>query len=78
MDGTYAAGFRHALERSRFVGVMRLVDNPFRGSENRQPLFFSQNIASLSEVLSRIDSASIVVRDRGSAVSQTMTYRLAR
>jgi hypothetical protein len=78
MDGTYAAGFRHTLERSRFVGVMRLVDNAFRESENRQPLFFSQNIASLSEVLSRIDSASIVVRDRGSAVSQTMTYRLTR
>jgi hypothetical protein len=78
LEGEYAAGFRHALERGRFAGVMRFVDHAFAGGETREPLFFSENLASLSETLSRVDSASIVVRDRGATVSQTMTYRLAR
>ena len=65
LEGSYAAGFRHALERGRFVSVMRFVDNAAAGSENREPLFFSENLASLSDTLSRVDSASIVVRDRG-------------
>jgi hypothetical protein len=78
LEGAYAAGFRHALERGRFVGMMRFVDNAVAGSENRAPLFFSENVASLSHTLSRVESASIVVRDRGTTVSQTMTYRLAR
>jgi hypothetical protein len=78
LEGAFAAGFRHTLERGRFVSVMRFVDNAVAGSENREPLFFSENLASLSDALSRVDSASIVVRDRGATVSQTMTYRLAR
>jgi hypothetical protein len=78
LEGAYAAGFRHALERGRFVSMMRLVDHAAAGSQNREPLFFSENLASLSETLSRIESASIVVRDRGTTVSQTMTYRLGR
>jgi hypothetical protein len=78
LEGAYAAGFRHALERGRFTGLMRLVDHSAAGAENRGPLFFSESLASLSDTLSRVDSASIVVRDRGTAVSQTMTYRLGR
>jgi hypothetical protein len=78
LEGAYAAGFRHALERGRFVSVMRLVDHAAAGSQNREPLFFSENLASLSDTLSRIESASIVVRDRGTTVSQTMIYRLVR
>jgi hypothetical protein len=78
LEGAYAAGFRHAFERGRFVSVTRFVDNALAGSENREPLFFSENLASLSNTLSRVDSASIVVRDRGATVSQTMTYRLRR
>jgi hypothetical protein len=78
LEGTYAAGFRHALERGRFVSMMRLVDHAGAAAENREPLFFSENLASLSDTLSRVDSASLVVRDRGATVSQTMTYRLAR
>jgi hypothetical protein len=78
LEGAYAAGFRHALERSRFISIMRFVDNAIAGSENREPLFFSENLASLSDTLSRVESAAIVVRDRGATVSQTMTYRLAR
>jgi hypothetical protein len=78
VEGTYAAGFRHALERGRFIRVTRFVDNSAAGTENREPLFFSENLASLSDTLSHVDSASIVVHDRGTTVSQTMTYRLVR
>jgi hypothetical protein len=78
VEGAYAAGFRHAVERGRFVRMMRFIDNPGSGAENREPLFFSDNLASLSETLSRVQSASIVVRDRGRAVSQTVTYQLGR
>jgi hypothetical protein len=77
-DGAYAAGFRHALERGPFVNMMRMVDNAAAGADNREPLFFSENLASLSDVLSRVESANMVVRDYGATVSQTITYRLAR
>jgi len=55
-----------------------LVDYAASGGENREPLFFSENLVSLSDTLARVDSAAIVVRDRGATVSQTLTYRLAR
>lgn len=78
VEGAYAAGFRHAAERDRFVSMMRFIDHAAAGSENREPLFFSENLASLSGTLSRVQSASIVVRDRGTAVFQTVTYGLDR
>jgi hypothetical protein len=77
MEGAYAAGFRHAAERGRFASLMRLVDHAAAATENREPLFFSENLASLSDTLARVDSAAIVVRDGGTRVSHTMTYRLA-
>jgi hypothetical protein len=78
LEGAYAAGFRHARERDRFGSVMRFIDHASAGAENREPLFFSENLASLGDTLSRVESAFIVVRDRGATVSQTMTYRLTR
>jgi hypothetical protein len=74
--GAYAAGFRHALERDRFVSVVRFIDHASARGETREPMFFSENLASLSNTLSRVDSASIVVRDAGATMSQTVTYRL--
>lgn len=78
LEGTYAAGFRHAAERGRFDTMMRFIDHALSGADTREPLFFSENVASLSDTLSRVQSASIVVRDRGTAVSQTVTYRLVQ
>jgi hypothetical protein len=46
--------------------------------EGREPEFFSENLASLSATLTRMDSASIVVRDLGNAVTQTVVYRLGQ
>jgi hypothetical protein len=78
VQGVYAGGFRHTLERGRFVGIMRLIDHAAARGEHREPLFFSENLASLSDTLSRVEAASIVVRDAGRTVSQTVTYRTAR
>lgn len=78
-QGVYAAGFRHGLERDRFVRVMRFIDHAgMTGAENREPMFFSENLGSLSETLAGVDQASIVVRDAGATVSQTVTYTLRR
>lgn len=76
--GVYAGGFRHAVERDRFGGVMRFIDHSAARAENREPMFFSQNLASLSHTLSGVEAASIVVDDAGTNVSQTVTYRIAR
>ncbi len=75
---TYASGFRHGRERESFLQLMRMLDHPWISSygQNREPRFFSENLGSLSETLVRIDEASILVRDRGSVVSQTVLYRL--
>ena len=78
VEGAFAGGFRHAVERGRFASMMRLIDNAGGASENREPLFFSDNLVSLSETLARVQSASIVVRDRGTTVSETVTYQLVK
>jgi hypothetical protein len=76
----YAAGFNHASERANFDRMMGLLDQSSQQSANdtRQPYFFSENIGSLSRTLARIQSESIVVRDSGPSVRQTMIYRLGK
>jgi hypothetical protein len=79
---TYAAEFRHAAESARFVQMMRLIDHAASGPQpeegEREPRFFSDNLGSLSATLARIESSSIVVRDTGPAVLETVTYRLSK
>ncbi len=81
----YAAGFRHSRERGPFRKMMILMDHPQietgrrrAGAEAREPQFFSENIASLSGALARMESVSIVVRDKGAALSQTVVYRMGK
>ena len=74
-EGDYAAGFSLARERANFEKMTRLIDYTERG-DSREPRFFSENIASLGQTLSRVGSSSIVVRDSGRAVTQTVVYRL--
>jgi hypothetical protein len=79
----YAAGFAHAQERTGYVKMLRLMDqvpawmaqgNP---DQPRSPLYFAENLASLSNTLQRLTSVSIVVRDNGRALQQTVIYRMA-
>jgi hypothetical protein len=42
------------------------------------PAFFSGNIASLSDTLARLESSSIEIRDNGSALNETVIYKLSK
>jgi hypothetical protein len=77
----YAAGYRHSRELPLFARMTRMIDAPQRQgrapNEERQPLFFSENLASLGGAMRRLESATITVRDTGTTLPQTVVYRLA-
>lgn len=82
--GVYAAGFRHGAERGDLVKMTRLIEAPLArqvgGGPERgghEPWFFSENLASFSQTLARVESESIVVHDLGPLVFETVTYRLS-
>jgi hypothetical protein len=74
----YAMRFLHARELPRFARMMTLIDFPaLRGAgENREPMFFSENLASLGRTLGRVDSVFLESHDDGAAVTQSVVYRL--
>lgn len=75
----YFAGFNHKQERENFVRFISLVDRPNvpvnagPGSE-REPQFFSGNMASLSATLADVSAERIEIRSDGGKVRQTVTY----
>jgi hypothetical protein len=77
-----SAQFRHGAERANFARMMTLIDRAAPVQEGppdgREPEYFSENLASLSSALARVDSESIVVRDLGNAVTQTVIYRMKK
>jgi hypothetical protein len=78
----YAAGWRHARELPNFEAMFRLMDFPqippaADPALPREPMFFSENIASLGTVLRRVQSAEIAVHDAGSMLRETVVYRMA-
>ncbi len=71
----YTARYLHGRELAPFTRMMTQIDAA--SSDNSEgPRFFSQNVASLGNVLSRVESASIVTHDDGRRVTQQMLYRL--
>lgn len=81
VEGVYAALLRHGAEREPYVKLMRHLDyagtSRYRFTGKRPPHFFSENVASLSRTLSRVGAVSIITRDGGASVSQTVTYELS-
>jgi hypothetical protein len=78
----YAAGWRHARELPNFERMFRLIDFPqvpaaAAPGQEREPMFFSENIASLGRALGRVQSASIMVHDAGSMLRENVVYRVA-
>ena len=75
----YFAGFNHKQERENFTRFASLVDRPNvpvnsgPGSE-REPQFFSGNMASLSATLADVSAERIEIRSDGSKVRQVVTY----
>jgi len=73
------AGFNHQRERDNFQRFAGLIDRPNLATSNsmgmqRQPQFFSGNIASLSATLAGVSAERIEVRGDGSNVRQTVSY----
>lgn len=74
----YFAGFSHKQERENFAQFASLVDRPnipagVAGSQ-REPHFFSGNMASLSRTLADVSAERIEIRSEGDRVRQTVTY----
>ena len=79
-----AAGINFARERDNFAALTRLLDgttateNSSSAGSPGEPPFFSGNLVSLSRVLSGVKSESIVTRESGGKVLQTVTYQWDR
>jgi hypothetical protein len=79
----YAAGWRHAREIPNFERMMRLIDFPQSHGgpgdpiQGREPMFYSENIASFGRVLGRVQSAAVAVHDAGGMLRETVDYRIA-
>jgi hypothetical protein len=79
----YAAGWRHARELPNYERMVRLIDYPQipppqAGPDTpREPMFFSENLASLGRSLQRVLLATIVVHDAGTMLRESVDYRIA-
>jgi hypothetical protein len=79
----FVAGLNHSRERANFVRFSGVVDRPNLAQSNvsgmgvlgeRQPQFFSENMASLSSTLAGVSTERITVRPEGDRIRQTVTY----
>lgn len=73
------AGFNHHRERENFVRFTGLVDRPngalsSDGGSEREPQFFSGNMASLSAALEGVSVERVEIRADGGKMRQTVTY----
>jgi hypothetical protein len=78
IPAVYIAGLNQAKEREPFAKMMQLIDQPNRqGSRlsDREPEFFSDNVASLSQTLAGVRSQSVRVRHENNRILQTVTYQ---
>ena len=77
------AGFDHEQERGHFATLMGRVDTP-DGSpvkvngEERQPQFFSGNVASLSSTFADVTVEHVEVRSDAEKVRQAVTYEWSK
>ena len=79
----FVAGFSHQRERANFARISGSLDRPSMAPPEashmqREPQFFSENLASLSATLAGVSAESVVVRDAGDKVLQTVTYEWAQ
>jgi hypothetical protein len=74
----FASGFNHHRERQNFSVLTRLLDRGQQEPTNdRQPEFFSGNIASLSSMFKDVSSETVIVHDANDRQTQTVTYARA-
>ncbi len=80
-DSTYAAGYNNALEWPHYKQFFALIDHgggtpEITAARNARP-FFSGNLRSIGDTLARLQQASIVSEDQGSAIRDTVRYELS-
>jgi hypothetical protein len=81
---TYAAGFRHSYERANYERIMKALDfNGILGElqedhADKQPAFFSGNIASLSQILSHVSEIRVTEEEKATRTEQTILYRMGQ
>ena len=71
------AGFNHDHERANFARLAGVIDRRNSGAldaSQREPQFFSGNMASLSTMFVAVSGERIEIRSEGSRVRQTVTY----
>jgi hypothetical protein len=76
---SYLAGLRLDLERDPYERTVAMIDyaGPAGGRfDTNSPRFFSGNLESLLKVAARVSSATVVTRDSGKVVQQTVVYRI--
>jgi hypothetical protein len=74
----FVAGFNHERERTNFAHFSGVIDRPSQSADpgaERQPQFFSGNIASLSSTLAAASAENVSVRADGAKALQTVTYQ---
>ncbi len=75
----YTAGWRHGRELANFEKLTRLIDFPQTpAGDSHEPMFFSENMASLGGVLKRVQSAEVAMHDAGTMLRETVVYRLGQ
>ena len=73
----YLASYDHAAEWPHYRKLFSLVGAGASGPLNAsEPSFFSSNVRSLGDSLSRLAGASITTIDQGSRLSETVEYRM--
>ncbi|MBV9084580.1 MAG: hypothetical protein JOZ62_18045 [Acidobacteriaceae bacterium] len=77
-DVTYVAVYNHGAEWPHYKKLFAIVDRtPGSPEAPETPAFFSANVRSLGDSLSRLERASILSADGGTAVHETVRYELA-
>jgi hypothetical protein len=79
----YAAGFSHGVEQPGFFALTRVLDcaKPLAAygappdGATHEPAFFSENLGSLSRVLSAVKSQTVSERETGGKLVQTVVYK---
>ena len=74
----FIAGFDHLRERTNFQQFSGIVDRNVTGegfsSGTREPQFFSENMASLSQMFANVSNEKIIARRDSDKILQTVTY----
>ncbi len=81
-EATYTAVYNHRVEWPHYKKLFDVLNthaaSPEMAESSSAPPFFSGNLQSLGDTLSRLNSVSLISADRGAVVRETVRYELAK